>query len=345
MKIWEFDPLHDRRWPSFLESSQNASIFHTTGWLQSLKQTYGYLPVVYTDTDPGEELTNGWLFCRVRSWMTGNRLVSLPFSDHCDPLVETEAQLQSLGHSLVSSQKSDGWDYIECRPLNAKLDFGSFATSDEFCFHELDLSPDLSELFRGLHKDSTQRKVKRAERERVSFAEGSSEELIKHFYQLLVSTRRRHRRLPQPRKWFSILAARMGENLVVRVAYFNGVPIASIVTLRFKTTLVYKYGCADERYFRLGGMQSLLWHTIEAAKQSGLKTFDLGRSDASNNGLIIFKNRLGAKSSVLNYFRCPAIAKSSAFAASASRHFERFVPFAPKIILAGGGSLLYKHFG
>ena len=35
---------------------------------------------------PDEPLENGFLFCRVESWLTGRRLVSLPFSDHCEPL-------------------------------------------------------------------------------------------------------------------------------------------------------------------------------------------------------------------------------------------------------------------
>jgi lipid II:glycine glycyltransferase (peptidoglycan interpeptide bridge formation enzyme) len=137
----------------------------------------------------------------------------------------------------------------------------------------------------------------------------------------------------------------MGDDLKVRVAYLNGAPIASILTLRFKTTLVYKYGCADDRFFRLGGMQSLLWRAIEDAKQSGLKEVDLGRSDASNAGLINFKSRLGARRSTLRYFRFPAQAGTKSLSAIAAGHFEACLRFTPTPILVGGSSLLYKHFG
>jgi hypothetical protein len=34
----------------------------------------------------------------------------------------------------------------------------------------------------------------------------------------------------------------------------------------------YKYGCAGERSFRLGGMQMLLWRAIEEAKESCLQS-------------------------------------------------------------------------
>ena len=93
MGVYEIDPLCDPRWPEFLQNNPRASVFHTPGWLRALKRTYGYEPVVYTTTPATVELTNGWVFCRVFSWLTGRRLVSLPFSDHCEPLVDKPEHL------------------------------------------------------------------------------------------------------------------------------------------------------------------------------------------------------------------------------------------------------------
>jgi hypothetical protein len=36
------------------------------------------------------------VFCRVRSWLTGRRSISLPFSDHCEPLVESHEALAGV---------------------------------------------------------------------------------------------------------------------------------------------------------------------------------------------------------------------------------------------------------
>ena len=46
------------------------------------------------------ELANGIVFCRVESRLTGRRLVSLPFSDHCDPLVDSIGDLQLFATTL-----------------------------------------------------------------------------------------------------------------------------------------------------------------------------------------------------------------------------------------------------
>src|SRR5205085_3632500 len=81
--VYHVDPLKDPRWPRFLEGHPRASVFHSPAWLNALFKTYGYKSIVYTTCRPDEELRNGVVLCRVESWLTGRRLVSLPFSDHC----------------------------------------------------------------------------------------------------------------------------------------------------------------------------------------------------------------------------------------------------------------------
>src|ERR1700691_1050981 len=84
--VHEIDPLTDRRWDEFVRRCSQSSVFHTVAWLQALHRTYGCEPIVFSTAPPGTEIENGLVFCRVESWLTGTRLVSLPFSDHCDAL-------------------------------------------------------------------------------------------------------------------------------------------------------------------------------------------------------------------------------------------------------------------
>src|SRR5580698_4569675 len=102
MTIHQIDPLSDRRWRDFLGAHPRASIFHTPEWLECLRRSYGYEPFVLTTNAPGTALTNGVVFCRVKSWLTGKRIVSVPFADHCQPLYQTpdefSAVLESAQH-------------------------------------------------------------------------------------------------------------------------------------------------------------------------------------------------------------------------------------------------------
>ncbi|HEX4922169.1 MAG TPA: GNAT family N-acetyltransferase, partial [Candidatus Bathyarchaeia archaeon] len=280
------------------------------------------------------------------SWLTGSRLVSLPFSDHCDPLVSDAEEWECLKQGL-EAERDKGYDYIEWRPRGSLLRVpAGFRPSQTFCFHRLDLRPSLQELFAKFHKDSVQRKIRRAEREGLTCAEGSSEELLNKFYDLQLSTRLRHGLPPQPRRWFQNLTECMGEQLNIRVASKNDTPVASILTLRFKNTLMYKYGCSDARFFNLGGLQLLLWRAIENAKESGAEELDLGRSDTDDEGLIVFKDRWAAERSQLTYFRCPMQVSRNVFnGRNWSKTATRISSHIPYCVVSTAGKHLYRHFG
>ena len=344
MTTYTINPLLDPRWVDFLRRQPNASIFHSRGWLDALQKTYKYQPVVYTTSPPDSELKNGWVFCRIDSWLTGQRLVSLPFSDHCDPLMEEPGDLHSVAQQLRKEQEVQQWKYVELRPPSPVIPNG-FHVSETYSLHKIDLRPTTSQLFNNLHKDSTQRKIRRAAREGLTYDEGRSEELFERFYRLVLLTRRRHQVPPQPRKWFSNLVTCLGEGVKIRVACRLGRPLAGILTLRFQDTLVYKYGASDARFQNLGGMHLCLWRAVEEAKDAGLREFDLGRSDPENRGLITFKNRWGARSGTLNYFRQWLHAPSAGTVPWRMPLAKKALAHTPSPLLGMAGRLLYRHLG
>jgi CelD/BcsL family acetyltransferase involved in cellulose biosynthesis len=345
------DPLQDRRWEEFLRHHPRASLFHSTAWLQALSGTYGYKPIVYTTSPAGRALENGMVFCRVESWLTGRRLVSLPFSDHCEPLVDTPEDLAAIMIALETESRKGDLRYIEMRPLErlemvTSLQHGTVP----YTFHQLDLDPDIETLFRNCHKNSTQRKILRAEREGLEYREGSTKELLECFYGLHTITRRRHRRPPQPRKWFINLMNRFGTALKIRVAFKDDRPVAAVVTIRHKDTMVYKYGGSDSRFNNLGSMHLLLWRAIQEAKTSGLRRFDFGRTEAEQQGLITFKKRWGTTQSSLIYSRYGLSDNvTHIFEASASSWKSRVAKYLlahmQPGVLSLAGRALYRHVG
>jgi len=349
MTVYEIDPLEGSRWTDLAERHPLASVFHSRYWLESLRRTYRYAPVVLTTTEPGQPLANGLLMCRVKSWLTGSRIVSLPFSDHCQPLVENPADQLELLNSIRSKAENSGWKYAELRPrtpLDRQIESTTGLTpSTSFCFHALDLRPGLDDLYRGFHKSCVQRKVQRADREGLSSEEGRSEPLLKHFYSLLLLTRRRHQLPPQPIQWFRNLIDCFQEKLVIRVAFKGKDPIASILTLQHKTRLVYKYGCSDSRFHNLGGMVFLFWQTIKQAKKDGAEELDFGRSELDNPGLIAFKDHWGGVKSTLTYYRYPQNSPSESSPGWRAGIVRKTFSCLPDFCLETVGNLLYKHVG
>lgn len=342
----KIDPLADPRWAEFVESHPHASVFHTPGWLEALRRTYGYEAVAYTTTPPGTDLTNGVVLCRVHSRITGRRMVSLPFADHCEPLVNRAEDLEGLLSSLHLDCRREGWKYVEMRP-HTPFDGcpAGMEPTQHFYLHTVDLSPELTRIFHRFHKDSTQRKVRRAEREGLIYEEGRGEALLAQFYRLLVRTRQRHQWPPQPFDWFRNLVECLGDKVKIRVASKDGRAFASILTLSFKDVLVYKYGCSDERFHNLGAVHLLFWNTIRDGKSNGARVLDLGRSDSDNLGLITFKERWGATRSHLTYWRystCPASAPLAGWGIKLARSVIGHIP---DTLLIAAGKMLYRHVG
>ena len=348
MTVYTFDPLRDSRWPDLVDRHPSASVFHTRAWLQALERTYGYEPVGYTTTAPGAEtLTNGIVFCAVRSWLTGRRLVSLPFSDHCEPLVTGGAELNAMAAHLDGIRRQGRWSYIELRPHAGGPDGSQFVTaSAQFWFHQLDLGPPIDSLFAAFHSDSVQRKIRRAEREALVYEQGAPADLLRTFYELLVITRGRHHLPPQPFTWFRNLADAFGDALTVRVVRHRETAIAAMLTLRHREVMVYKYGASDHRFHPLGGMQLLFWRAIQDARASGCTTVALGRSDADNHGLATSKARWGAARSTLTYWRCTHTPQSqSAVRTYVIQGARQVLDHAPRACRTAAGKLLYKHAG
>ena len=166
--------------------------------------------------------------------------------------------------------------------------------SATFCLHRLDLHPSLNELFHAFHDSCIRRKIVRAQREGVTYEDGTSDGLLHEFYQLVVLTRRRQQIALQPLSWFRNLIALIGKKGKNSAGfpwrgsggrYLHDPPQERYdLQVRLLRSL---------RFHRLGSMQLMIWKAIQEAKESGLLEFDMGRTDWGNEGLLAFKDRWG----------------------------------------------------
>jgi Acetyltransferase (GNAT) domain len=346
---YQLDPTLDPRWAELVEKHPKASVFHTVAWLQAIQRTYGYKPVAFTTSPPTGELKNGLVFCRINSWLTGHRLVSLPFSDHCEPLCDSAEDLNFLIHYLQAALDHQEWKYIEVRPINRNLsqtgDGIGWLSAATYYLHTLDLRPDLNEVFRTLDKDSVQRRIHRAERAGLVEKCGRSEDLLEEFYALFVITRSRHRVPPIPYAWFRNLIHCQDKALEIRLAYKDETPIAAILTLQFRDVIYYKYGCSDARFNKFGATPWLLWRAIAAAKSNGANEFDMGRTEEDNTGLLAFKNHWVPRPKRLVYWQFPYTSSFNSVDNWKLKMAKRVFSCMPDRLLTIIGKLIYRHIG
>lgn len=337
------DPLTDPRWTEFTDNHPRASIFHTSAWLRALYLTYGCVPAVLTTATPEQKLSDGLVYCSSSSWLSGKKLVSVPFSDHCDVLTDGDDARNHLLAGLAAHVDAGKWRSYEIRPLTDPPENKGLLLAGRYYHHVLDISRQSDQLFSGFHKDCIQRRIRRAEKQALVYENGSSDSLVGRFYGLVVITRRYQGLLPQPFQWFQNLARCMGDKLTIHLVSTDGKPIAGILTLRYKDTLVYKYSCSDRTYNSLGSTPFLIWRAIEQAKRQGVGSLDLGRSDPDNLGLVRFKDRWGSVRSVLSYWRYGAPTRPILTSGWMERAAGTVIRGIPSWLLPHAGRFVYKH--
>jgi hypothetical protein len=276
-------------------------------------------------------------------------LVSLPFSDHCQPLASGKDLREILSY-LQGNCSTERFKYIELRPIVFETCMDErkqrFVLSERFSLQRVDLRPELNVIYKNFHDSCIRRKVKRADREGLLYEMGRSEELQKKFRHLLLLTRRRHKLPPQPSSWLRNIVNSLGEMVTIHVLSKSDIPVASIVTLKYKSFLVYKYGCSDAQFNNVGATPLLFWKLIQQAKAENAQTLDLGRSSYDDLGLIAFKEHLGAISSELAYYRNRIPTKQKLLSnVGASALARQALIHLPDSLFSRVGQLLYRHIG
>src|SRR5437870_12423362 len=100
MKIVQVDPRVDPIWQTLADRG-GSSVFHSPSWIQVLTETYGWEASAYVVLDDRGEPQAGIPFCRIADMM-GERILALPFSDYCDPLVNDRSEERRVGKGCRS---------------------------------------------------------------------------------------------------------------------------------------------------------------------------------------------------------------------------------------------------
>jgi CelD/BcsL family acetyltransferase involved in cellulose biosynthesis len=342
LRVETLDPLSDPRWQHFVEGSSNGGIFHHREWLALLHAQYRYPMLARCVTDADGQLLAGLPFAHVRSRLTGERLVAVPFSDVCAPALaggerDTEA-LTVLLDAVRAEHRRGGVDVEVRTPLEG------FGHGAGFYHHELALTPDPDQLRRGFSK-GVKSGISRARREGVEVRRGSDRAALGQFYELHLRTRRRQGVPTQPKRFIERYATLFERDLgFVLLACVGEEPVAAAVFLAFNGVLTYKYGASNPAHLKLQPNNALLMEAIRWGCENGMHTFDLGRTDLENEGLRSFKRGWGTRERELAYSCLPAREPGAArggVPGVIKTVITRTPPLTGRLI----GTALYRHFG
>lgn len=294
------DPLKIEEWDRFVLDRTRYSFFHSTAWASTLTSSYGYTPRYFVLRDQSG-LQAALPVMEVRSLLTGRRGVSLPFTDKCPALSESEDQRNRLIQDAIRHGKKERWRYLELRDSGFA---NHVQPSAEYAEHILPLSPDTEGLFAGL-KASVRRAIRKSEKDGVTVSVDDSFDALHGFYNLNCVTRRDHGLPPQPFLFFRRLhrhAISRRQGMVVTASH-QGKPVSAALFLHFGKKAIYKYGASDKRYQTFRGNDAVMWAGIEWYARRGYESLSLGKTRTDHSGLLRFKRGWGGEESGIRYAR------------------------------------------
>lgn len=303
MTIVSVDPRTDSIWQRLVEQ-ERSDVFHSPAWMRVLSDTYGWAPCADVLVNEEGQPVAGLPYCRIDDMM-GDRIVALPFSDYCDPLVSDVHQWKHLIDGLLAQGSP-----VVIRPLHNVVPNSDdrFTLSKQAKWHGLDLRPGLDTLWGNMH-ESTRRAIRKAERQGVELSVESSEEGLRRFFGMHLGIRKRkYGLLAQPYSFFRNIwreFIRPGHGCVM-LARYQGEFIGGVIFLEWKDKLYYKFNASLPEHLSHRPNDLVIWKGIQYAAQRGLVGLDFGLSDWDQEGLVRYKRKFGGEEKTISFLRYAA---------------------------------------
>ena len=192
--------LDDARIIPFLLNDNRSSIYHHPAWLKSIVKTFNHKAFYLLLENDQNEVTGLYPFVYLRSKITGERIVSLPFSSYCNPLLQKDKIKEAI---LFLADTFGNKIRIDLRILsNYTEQMNNFSHTEEFVTHILELKSNIQMTFDSFHPTSVRASIRRAEKNNLTIRFGNSESDLKIFYNLETSFRKRLLLPPLPFSFF-----------------------------------------------------------------------------------------------------------------------------------------------
>jgi hypothetical protein len=348
------DPEKDPRWDRFVESSPFGLIYHLSKWKRVLEKSFGHMRGFYLALidEPSGQIKAGLPVFEVNSWLTGKRLVSVPFATRSDPLVANANEFNQLFEEslrLASKVKSK---FIEIRTFSR----GSVVSDDRlnrvdfYKHHYIPLNSSLEDLRKTFHSSCVDRRITKAQKSNLTLIVGRDESDLNRFFWLHSVTRKRQGLPLQPYDFFRSLWEELlpSKHLELLLATKDSIPLAGLILLKFKGRVSVEYAASDDAYHTLSPNHYIYWEAIRRAYEQGYETFDFGRTSPLNKGLMGFKNRWGTTMIDMPYFYYPekVLPDLSGVENTWTHQLARKICLmAPLIFQRPIGSFCYRHLG
>ena len=277
-------------------SEGSRSLFNSSQWIGVIQNTYGFTLDASTLRCQGH-IQAAIPFMEIDD-LRGRRILTLPFSDYCDPLVDSHQHWQRLVAPILDLGAPVRFRTLRSACPNTDPRFNLTGTS---LWHSADLRRPEKQIWESL-RDNARQNIRKAERSGVVVREGRTLEDVRIFYRMHSELRKeKYRMFAQPFSFFEHIHAAFAANdgLVVLLAEQDRVAIAGILFIVHGDTIYYKFNASADTALRPNDL--LVWTGMRLGQRLGVAHLDFGVSDVDQPGLVRFKRKFATEERTVSY--------------------------------------------
>lgn len=284
-----------REWDRFVQAHPRGTFFHQIAWKRVMEKTYGYRPYYFLAAR-GDRVTGIAPAFLTSSWMTGKRLISIPFAVYGGICAADDATEQALLAHLEQLASDIGAEYIELRNRDGGTK-ENYIANHRYATFTLPITADTEAVYRAFPKD-IRYMIRKAEKANLRTQRGFDQ--LEQFYELMTINLRRLGTPAFPRSLFENLVREYPEQVDLTLVYSGNTPVCGGMSFLFRDTLQPYYIGSKEEAKALAANNFLWWQLIKLAAETGHTTFDFGRSKL-NSGNYEFKKKWNPRIELLDY--------------------------------------------
>jgi serine/alanine adding enzyme len=346
-------PGEATEWDDFVNEHPHGLVYHRTAWRQTLEQAFAHIRgrfLVLRNRSTGA-IEAGLPVYTVKSWLLGNRAVSVPFASFCDPLVSSANDFEQLLFGIRDDFWATSFRQLQMRMRPAAQLLLKTPITPGFKQHFLPLRKDTESLFGTFSKTAIRQPATKATKAGVIIIEPQNSHATAICHDILTQTRRRLGLPPMPISFFAAMQFHLvPEHMKVFLALHNGRPVGCHIVFTSRDLWTSEYlGSTDDTV--PGANQLLYWEAIKAARSAGARVFSFGRTSETNEGLLAHKRRWGTIEEDLAYSSIPLGSPTientppGTNTDSAYRAVRFVAGISPMFIFRKIGDFCYRHLG
>jgi FemAB-related protein (PEP-CTERM system-associated) len=285
----------EERWDGFVQDHPAGTFFHQTAWKKVVENTCDHR-AHYVYAKRGGRIVGVAPVFMVSNWVVGRSLISSPLAAYGGIIAEDAEVEKTLLEYLKRQAIEQQVDYLELRNPDGGV-LPGFIPNPRYSSFSMPLEKNPEAVLKALPKD-IRYMIRKAEKADLHIKRGP--ELLDEFYRLFTINMRRLGTPVFPRELFVNLLQEFGKQIDVMVVYAGSEPVASAVSFIFRGTMHPYYIGGLPLARSLAANNFLWWELIKYASQTGMRTFDFGRSK-KGTGAYAFKKKWNPKITDLDY--------------------------------------------